>query len=266
MGKDLFEIVVLGVLQGLTEFLPVSSSGHLAVAGMLFGLQEAGLALNVLLHGGTLLATVLVLRGRVMSMAGEAVAALRTPGRLTRTDGGRDLLTVTLATLPTVVVALALRNTVDQWTHSMVAVAFGFAVTGALLLATRWVRSGEQAWPSWRMALLIGLAQGLAVVPGVSRSGTTIALALALGIRPRRAFELSMLMSLPAVLGAVLLEAPKAFQQSTDWGVLVAGFLVSFAVGVVALLLLRRVVVSGRFSWFAMWVLPLAVVTPWLGP
>jgi undecaprenyl-diphosphatase len=110
-------------------------------------------------------------------------------------------------------------------------------------------------------ALLLGVAQGLAVLPGVSRSGSTIALAVWLGVRRERAFTLSMLMSLPAILGAVLLKVPGLVRSPGGLGPSVAGALVAALVGVAALVLLRRVVVRGRFALFALWTLPLALAT-----
>jgi undecaprenyl-diphosphatase len=111
------------------------------------------------------------------------------------------------------------------------------------------------------MALLLGMAQGAAVLPGISRSGTTIAVALFLGVQRGRAFELSMLMSIPAVLGAALLELPGALDSFSSWVPGMAGALVACVSGVFAMLVLRRMVVSGSFPWFAIWVFPLAVAT-----
>ena len=108
---------------------------------------------------------------------------------------------------------------------------------------------------------LIGIAQGLAVLPGLSRSGSTIAIALFLGVRPARAFELSMLMSLPAVLGAILLEIPRAMEGPFPGIPALFGATVAMVTGVFALLVLRRVVMRGRFGWFALWVAPLTLAT-----
>ncbi len=128
-------------------------------------------------------------------------------------------------------------------------------------MSTRWVSPGEREQPSWIGAVAIGVAQGLAVLPGVSRSGSTITLALWLGVRPDRAFELSMLMSLPAVFGAVMLELPKLIGAGGGYAFAAVGALVAFGVGIVALGLLRRIVMRGHFAWFALWVLPLALAT-----
>jgi undecaprenyl-diphosphatase len=123
------------------------------------------------------------------------------------------------------------------------------------------VRRGEEDTTSVVGALALGFAQGLAVLPGLSRSGSTVTVALWLGIKPERAFELSMLMSLPAVLGAVLLELPRALRAPEGIGFAALGALVAFGVGIVALHLLRRVMMKGKFALFALWVLPLGVAT-----
>jgi undecaprenyl-diphosphatase len=261
MDRPILEIGVLGVLQGLTEFLPVSSSGHLALGQLLFGLEEGGLALNVLLHAGTLVATALVLRAPLWKAVTAGGKALLRPSELTSTSGGRDALLVVLAMLPTAILGVLLRDTVDRWTSSPLAVGIGFLVTTLLLASSRWAPDGDDASPAWWVALLIGLAQGLAVFPGISRSGATICVALWLGVKRDRAFELSMLVSLPAVLGAVVLELPELSIQALGLDVALIGATVAFGVGIAALNLLRGAVVRGYFPVFAAWTFPLAIAT-----
>ncbi len=259
--SEFIDAVALGLLQGLTEFLPVSSSGHLALAGLLFGLKDAGLTLNVLLHAGTFFATALVLRDRLRVAVSDGFKALVAPRRLTQTQGGRDALFVIVASIPTALIGLGARETVEMWTQSPLAVGLGFLFTALVLLATLYVRGGDLFHPTVGMALLAGLAQGIAVAPGVSRSGSTIAVLLFLGIERGRAFELSMLMSLPVIFGAVLLEGPRAFSSPSGVSAAMVGALVAFVSGIAALLLLRRIVTRGAFPWFAFWVAPLAFAT-----
>ena len=261
MSRPVTEVASLGVLQGLTEFLPVSSSGHLALAEILFGLREAPLTLNVMLHGGTLLATIVVLRQRCWLTLRGGLAGLRRPSTLRTTLGGRDALFVIVASVPTALVGLLLRGAVERWTSSAWVVGCGFMATTGLLLSTRWARAGQDEVPSVVGAVLIGLAQGIAVVPGVSRSGATICAALWLRVAPTRAFELSMLASIPAVLGAVLLQLRHLLASFSGLGSALFGALIAFAVGVVALLVLRGAVDRGRLPWFALWTMPLAIAT-----
>jgi undecaprenyl-diphosphatase len=261
MQPPVWESVVLGAIQGLTEFLPVSSDGHLALAEMLFDFKSKGLALNVMLHLGTLLATLVMLWSRVKpAVEGGLIACVR-PSALTTLPGARDALVVVLATLPTAAVGFGLRQAVERWTESPLVIGLGFLGTSAALIGARFARPGALEQPGVLGALLIGLAQGLAVLPGLSRSASTIAVALLLGVKRERAFELSMLMSLPAVLGAMLLEAPQAFAETGLVSTVIVGSLVAFLVGILSLGLLRRIVVAGAFSWFAAWVLPIALAT-----
>jgi undecaprenyl-diphosphatase len=261
MQAPVWESVVLGAIQGLTEFLPISSDGHLALTEMLFKFSSKGLALNVMLHVGTLLATLVMLWPRVRPALFDGLAASVKPSLFVTTPGARDALVVILASIPTALLGLGLRHSVERWTESPLAVGLGFLATSAVLIASRFAKNGDGEQPGVVGALLIGVAQGLAVLPGLSRSASTITLALFLGVRRERAFELSMLMSLPAVLGATLLEAPKAFSDRALLVPAAVGAVVAFFVGLLALGLLRRIVVAGRFSWFAAWVLPVALAT-----
>lgn len=255
------DAALLGVVQGLTEFLPVSSDGHLALADLLFGIGPGSLTFTVLLHIGTLVATLIVLRQRTLRALSQGTRALFSPSRFFETPGGRDALTVILASMPTAVIGLLLRDAVERWTRSPMVVGLGFAGTSVCVVSTLWLRPGQREQPSLLGAMLIGVAQGLAVLPGLSRSGSTIASALWLGVRPDRAFELSFLMSLPAVLGAVLLESREALHSDIDGSAALIGVLFALLTGIVALRALRHVLERGRFAWFAAWTTPLAVAT-----
>lgn len=257
----MIEAILLGILQGISEFLPISSSGHLALAGMLFGVQGAGLTLNVLLHVGTLIATAIVLRKRLVDATVSGLKSLAKPSLFRTSRGGQDALFVILASIPTAIIGFALRDTVEAWTRSPLIVGLGFLLTSVLLVSTKFARPGKVEHPGAGAAILLGIAQGIAVAPGISRSGITIAVALFLGVQRGRAFELSMLMSVPAVLGAALLELPGSLEQMDGLGGGLLGACVACAVGVGAMLVLRRMVVGGSFPWFAIWVFPLSIAT-----
>jgi len=259
------EAILLGVVQGLTEFLPISSDGHLALAELLFELDEGGLTFNVMLHAGTLIATLIVLRQAVGHAVAAGVPALVRPSRFKESSAGRDALVVLLASLPTAAMGLLLRDAVSHWTKSPLVIGLGFLGTTVMLLVAQFSPRGEREQPSVLGALLVGVAQGFAVLPGLSRSGSTIAVLLWLGVRPDRAFTLSMLISLPTVLGAILLETRHALGESFPVAVALVGALVALGSGVVALLFLRRIVMLGRFGWFALWVGPLALATIAMG-
>lgn len=261
MQALVLECILLGAIQGLTEFLPISSDGHLALTGMLFDFSSKGLTLNVMLHVGTLAATLSVLWSRVRPALFDGLAACRRPSLFSTLPGARDALVVILASVPTALIGLGLRNSVERFTESPLAVGLGFLATSAVLIASRFAKDGDDEQPGVVGALLMGAAQGLAVLPGLSRSASTITVALFLGVRRERAFELSMLMSLPAVLGATLLEAPNAFADGRLLLPSAIGAVAAFVVGVLSLGLLRRVVMAGRFAWFAIWVVPVALAT-----
>ncbi|MBM4364264.1 MAG: undecaprenyl-diphosphate phosphatase [Deltaproteobacteria bacterium] len=261
MALPTTEAVALGAIQGLTEFLPISSDGHLALAQILLDMGGASLTLSVLLHSGTLLATLVVLRRAIFPALTAGLGALVRPSRFEESRAGRDARFVLLASLPTAVIGLLGRDLVARLTDSPSAVGLGFLATGALLLSSRFAPRGTLQDPGVGHSLLLGVAQGLAVLPGLSRSGSTIVLALWLGVAPLRAFELSMLMSLPAVLGAVLLEARHLDGFGGDTGAVLVGAAVAFGVGVLALSLLRRSLLGGFFPWFAAWVVPLGLAT-----
>lgn len=258
------EAALLGVVQGVTEFLPVSSDGHLALAEILFKIK-GGLAFNVMLHAGTLVATLVVLWKEVARAVGDGLVALVKPSRFAATTGGRDALVVILASAPTALIGLTLREPVERWTESPLAIGLGFLGTTAALALAHFAGPGDRDQPTYPGALLLGVAQGLAVLPGLSRSGTTIAVALLLGVRPQRAFELSMLLSLPAIVGAILLEGQHISLATFPVESAIVGAVVAFGTGIVALRFLRGVVSSGHFGWFAFWVAPLALATMAMG-
>jgi undecaprenyl-diphosphatase len=259
------DAALLGVVQGITEFLPISSDGHLALAELLFDLKNGGLTFNVMLHAGTLLATLIMLREQIGRAVMGGLAAVVHPRRFRETPGGRDALVVVLASLPTAAIGLLLRDPVERWTESPLAIGLGFLGTTAALMLAHAANPGDREQPSLAGAMAIGFAQGLAVLPGLSRSGSTIAVALLLGVRRERAFELSMLVSLPAIVGAILLEGRHVVGTPFPGVPALVGTTVAFVAGLFALGLLRKIVVSGRFGWFAFWVGPLALATIGLG-
>jgi undecaprenyl-diphosphatase len=260
MSIPLGEAFVLGVIQGITEFLPISSDGHLALAQKLYG-DQANLALTVLLHAGTLAATLMVLRKRVWMALEEGLRGVTRPALWRDTPGGRDAIFVVVATIPTGLIGLGLKSSIEKWSDELWIIGLGFLGSAVALVSTRFAKRGTKLVPSIGGAILVGIAQGSAVLPGLSRSGMTIASLLWLGVTAERAFELSFLVSLPAIAGAVLLEGRHAFHGSDGAVILVFGTFVSYVVGVGALLALKRVLASGKVHWFAFYLVPVAVAT-----
>lgn len=248
----------LGALQGLTEFLPVSSSGHVAIGTHYLGLREGSLAFIISLHLGTLLATVLFLHRDVFRLLEETAAGLRKPERFRATPEGRTLVGIALATVVTGALGLALRTTAEAFTEDLGLVGYGLLISAALLLASG-VARGSTFEVSWPQALVIGLAQGMAVLPGISRSGATIAVAMLLGVRGDAAFRFSFLASLPAIAGAAVVEAGGAeglgSLNATAW----VGGAVALVTGYVALVILRQIILVGRMWVFAIYLIPLGL-------
>ncbi|HOX25191.1 MAG TPA: undecaprenyl-diphosphate phosphatase [Candidatus Krumholzibacteria bacterium] len=255
----MLDILLLAVVQGMTEFLPVSSSGHLVLVQHLLGAREGDLFLDVVLHCGTL---------------GSVLAAYRRDIlRLLRLD--RDalgyVLALAVATLPAIGVGLFLKDVVERIFAEPVFAAAGLIVTGVVLLSTRAARSAEDLSSPWEprpvplaKALLVGCAQAIAICPGVSRSGSTIAASLWLKLGRAEAARFSFLLSVPAILGALvlhLLEGDLA-TRSSPAGLVVAAA-VAFAVGLLAIRWTALAVVQSHFWKFAFYVLPLGVLALW---
>lgn len=250
---ELGPAVGYGVLQGVTEFLPVSSDGHLAAFALMFGGAPMSLPLAVLLHAGTLLATVAVFRADLGRLVQGALRGLGDPGTFLRSDDGALLSTVAVASLPTAAIGLALEALTAEANRHPEVVGAGFLLSAVAAASTRRRSSATIERLSLRGALVLGTVQGLAVLPGLSRSGSTIACALLLGLSPLAAFRLSFLLSIPAVTGAILLElgAPGMLASlgATAW----IGAAVACVSGYFALELLRRILALGhfwRFAWY----------------
>ena len=227
---NVWEAVFLGVLQGATEFFPVSSSGHLVVGQTLLGLEISGVQFEVAVHMATLISVLLVYRGRLMDLL---YGTLRRDG-----DAWRYVGLLALATLPAGIVGVFFRDAIEGLFESPFVPATAFLVTGAILWSTRRTL-GREEWkkPGWGVALLIGFAQAFALVPGISRSGTTVAMALWLGVAAEEAAAFSFLMAIPAIGGAALLQIPELASEGLTLSgtALAAGFTVAAITGVLAI-------------------------------
>lgn len=249
----LLNVLILAVLQGLTEFLPVSSSGHIVVAGALVeqpGVAPADtLALNIFLHLGTLGAILVVYRRRLWRLLGPDF---------------RVALRVLVATLPAACVGLLAKDQVESVFQCPMLVGAMLLVTGLLLVASIRFPGGSLTCnhlPYWK-ALLVGIFQAVAILPGISRSGATIVAGLACGLEREESAAFSFLTAVPAIAGAGLLETMElahAPSASTPWGLLLVGTAASFLVGLLALVWLICWVRGGRLYWFAGWVVPLGI-------
>jgi len=257
-GIDALAAAALGALQGVTEFLPVSSSGHVAIAAQFFGIRENSLALVILLHLGTLLATLILFRRDVAALATEGVAALRDPTRFRSTAEGRTLVGIVIATVLTAILGFMLRNVAEAFAEDLRLVGFGFLVSAAFLVASGITR-GTNSEVSWWQAFGVGIVQGVSVLPGISRSGVTIAVAMILGVQGNAAFRFSFLVSLPAIAGAAVYEATGAEGLGSLGPEAWVGGATALVTGYLALVILREVILVGRMWAFAIYLVPLGL-------
>lgn len=250
---SLLVALFLGLLQGLTEFLPISSSGHLVLAQVLLNAPEPGIALEVILHAGTLLAVLATFRRDLYRMLRDtylACASRREPPRA----GVRQAWLLVLATVPVVIVGLLGRGPIEAAFEKPKAAAGLLIITGLLLIATRFARVGRVRFGA-RIAIPMGLMQVLSLLPGISRSGATISGGLFGGGQPDEVARFSFLMSVPAVLGSLILQLPGLMRAWQEGFLLphAAGFVLAFISGLVAIQMLLRVVARGRLFLFGLY-------------
>ena len=278
---SVLEGILLGLLQGVAEFLPISSSGHLAIAQKLFNLEDVPLLYDVFLHLATLGAVILFFRKRIWSL-------LQVVGRwITRRslpEDKADLQTIVallLGTFVTGVFGILLSDVVEDIDEKIICV--GFFITAGLLffgdateerrrkkrLAAGSKESKESKESEDKavgikplQGLGIGLAQGFGVLPGISRSGSTIAGALLCGVDREQAGEFSFLLSIPAILGAFVLQLKDLGEMGSTVGLapVVAGCIAAFVAGIFALSVLMKIVRKGKLEWFALYLIPLGIL------
>jgi undecaprenyl-diphosphatase len=249
------EALFLGLVQGLTEFLPVSSSGHLVIFSTLLGLEpDGGLLFEVAVHVATLLAIAIYFRVKILELTlgvfRRDAPALRYVGKLI------------VATLPAVAVALVFKERITEVLSSPLIAAGGLLVTGAILWTTRaTLETADQSEPSLSGAFLIGVAQAFAILPGVSRSGSTVAVALALGVAPAAAAEFSFLLGIIAITGAAVLTLPDLAAASPETVTTLAlGCAAALGSGILAIWMFVAVLRNKRFYQFAYYTLTVGVL------
>lgn len=250
----------MGALQGATEFLPVSSSGHLLLMKTLVGAQEIPILFDVLLHVATLGAVFIVFRKRIGAII---MAVVRLFSRTTTSEDAVNLRLIPIlivATAITAVIGLGI-DSLDALRSALVA-SILFLVTAGILLLTLKSR-GDRPMESvgYLDAIILGIAQGFGVMPGISRSGITISTSLFRGMDRGTAGEFSFLLSIPAILGALFLKLPDLgdLGSAMSVGSVTAGIVSAFVVGLLALSFLLRLVRGGKLYLFALYLIPLGV-------
>ena len=252
------EVLLLALIQGIGEFLPISSSGHVVVLSEVFNQTGCALAdtltINIVLHLGTLLAILVFFRQRIAVLLGE---------------DRRVIALVVVGSIPAAVVGFTLRLYTQAALESALLAGVMFLVTGVMLQRTRRTEAGKLTCRelTFRQSLLIGGFQAIAILPGVSRSGSTIVAGLAAGLNRAEAATFSFLLAIPAIAGAGVVELVSLVNRSTPSTppvVLFVGAIVSFAVGLASLFWLIRFLERDRLHWFAWWLFLLGpVVVVW---
>ena len=253
------QAISLGIIQGLSEFLPISSSAHLTLAPWLFGWEDPGLAFDVALHFGTLLAVLWYFRMEWLTLI-KAAFGIVTTGRV-ETPEKRKVIYLIVATIPGAIGGFILQSRAESAFRSPQIIAIALIVMGIVLWAVDKAVDqrrilGEMRWVD---ALLIGLSQVIALIPGVSRSGSTITTARGLRFDRESAAEFSFLMSMPIIAAAVVLEGPKAFQQGGLTNELMSGVVASAISGWLAISILMRFVSRHSYRIFAFYRVALGI-------
>ena len=249
---DVLKALLLGVVQGATEFLPVSSSGHLVLGSHLLGFVDQGITFEVMVHLGTLVSVLIVFRSDLLGM-------LYAPFQMLRGNRSKSVYTsflwdlyVVVATVPAVVIGLGFKDAIEQSFQSVTLVCLMLIVTGVIMILSKYLPdrgnhvSAGRAW--W-----MGCAQAAAILPGISRSGSTIFTGMLLGINRETAARFSFIMSIPAILGAAVLnlkEVVAAPPDSTALMSLVAGTVAAAVTGYGAIVLLLDIIKKNRLPWF----------------
>jgi len=247
----LSETIVYALLQGMTEFLPISSSGHLALLGELFFRHNNQTFFFVVLHLGTLFAVLIFFRNDIIKLIKGLIKWL------SYQEGNEIqsinlLLCIIVSTMVTGLLVFPFKDFVEDSFKSTMLISINFLITGAILLSTYLVGGKNSGEVNIKKSIIIGISQAIAVLPGISRSGATISTAILSGVRGEEAFRFSFLISIPAVLGAAILEMPSSGTLTTEmWWQYIMGFITSFLSGIASLYLLGRIINKNKLYYFS---------------
>ena len=254
---SILQAAVLGIVQGLTEFLPVSSSGHLVLARQLLNVNNPEmLAFDVYVHFGTLISVCIIFRrdiGQIVMAFWDALRTQAWKAAYERNEYFRLGAAIVVASVPAAIIGFMYHDQIAETFHDPKLVSVNLVITGLFLFLTRFAKAAEGKRVGVLSGFIIGLAQSVAIFPGISRSGSTISTALFLRLPPSLAARFSFLLSVPVIAGAALLESKTMVRQgmATGFGPLIVGLLVAALTGYFAIKLLLRIIERGRFSWFA---------------
>ncbi|MBQ4021179.1 MAG: undecaprenyl-diphosphate phosphatase, partial [Bacteroidales bacterium] len=250
-----FEALILGIIQGLTEYLPVSSSGHLAIGANLFGLSgEENLTFTVAVHVATVLSTIVILWKEIVWLFTDLF-------KFKWNEGTKYIVNILISMIPVAIVGFFFKDKVEAvFGSGLLVVGICLMVTATLLAFSYWARPRQRENISPLHAFIIGIAQALAVLPGLSRSGSTIATGLLLGNKKERLAQFSFLMVIPPILGEALLDVKDMAELGVSQAMagisplaLAVGFLAAFISGCLACKWMISIVKKGKLIWFALY-------------
>ena len=279
---SLFEAIILGFIQGVAEFLPVSSSGHLAIFKNFFGLEEAGIAFDILLHVGTLVAVFICFWSDIWELIvngfGIVFAACKNIGiffvnlfnknkkdfekkpyvEVIATPYRRYVMLIIVATIPTGIMGILLKDLIESVSATLIVPGICLLITSVILLIADNVKDGNENEEnvSYKKAGFVGICQGFATMPGISRSGTTVTACLLAGMDRAFAVKFSFIVSIPAILGAAVLDIPDLFTESVSGSDIVnyvAGTVVAAVVGYICIKTMLKIVRKKKFKVFSVY-------------
>ncbi|MGH1366532.1 MAG: undecaprenyl-diphosphate phosphatase [Calditrichia bacterium] len=264
--EDLFKAIILGLVQGLSEFLPISSSGHLVLFGELLNYQEAGIALEVFVHFGTLISVFICFRKDIWEMVRwlPKVPEFILNGMHVRSEEDKYKAMsayIVIGSVPAAIAGLLLKDHIES-IFTPVVVLFTLSITALILFSSRYTEE-SQPFLTWKHAILIGCVQAFAILPGISRSGATIIMALWLGVQRETAAKFSFLLSIPVILGASILQFADMLSAPPSGSELISLFAATVAAavsGYFAIVWLMEVVKKQQLEWFALYCAIVSVV------
>ena len=271
---NIFQAIILGIIQGLAEFLPVSSSGHLAIIQNLLNVKtDTGMLFDVLLHVGTLTSIFIVFWKDIVKLIieffgiiGDFFKRFKDPDLIVLSSGYRRfVLLIIVSSIPTAIIGYMARDFVDYASSTLLIPGIGLIITSILLFVCDRIGDGRKGIKkiSYLNAFEIGMAQGVATLPGISRSGATIAVSLMLGVKKETAVKYSFIMSVPAVLGATLLELKDVSDAAIEVGTAISyfvGMVVAAVVGYFAIRVMIGVVRRKRYLYFSIYCLVIGLI------
>ena len=247
---DIFQALILGVVQGITEWLPVSSSGHLVLLQQLFSLGGS-VAFDVLLHAATLIVILVVFWE-------DIVAILKSLINIRWDDNTKLFFFIVLASIPTAIIGLAFNDFLKGLFTNMLLLGVFFIINGIILFLTKFAKEKQGKKLNWWQSILIGIAQGISIIPSISRSGATVSTGLFLGIKKEKLIKFSFLMAIPAIIGAFVMESKDLVFENPL--ALIIGSLAALIIGYFSLKLIIKIIEKGKWHYFAYYCLVLGIV------